>query len=541
MEVINKIKKSVSNLYKSNLKDLFIFNSNRFAEHSLILDNLLFDYSKNYINKDILNNFIEAVEQINFKQQIEDMFSGELTNFTEKRAVLHVALRNKNIKPVMVKDKDYYNDIWNTFNRYCDFAEQIKNGEITSSSKEKFTDIVNIGIGGSYLPILASYEALQEYKDKSINLHFVSNVDSASLENVIKKVNPKTTLFVIASKTFTTTETMLNAISAKKWLIENIGSECIENHFVAVSTNIKSATEFGIKEENIFGFWDFIGGRFSLWSAISLPLVIAIGKNNFLQMLKGAELADNHFKEAPLDKNIPFIMAVLSVIYRNCLNMASEAVIPYCENLSKFPLYLQQVVMESNGKSVSKNGEPIDYQTSPVVFGEVGTNAQHSFFQLLHQGTDIIPVDFIGFVNSANGKNKDHQDMLIANMIAQSEALMIGKSKEEVLVELQHQKNTVSEIHKIINHKIFKGNRPSSMLFFNKLNPKNLGMLYALYEHKVFSLGLIWQINSFDQYGVELGKQLATKILLEIQGKEYQEHDSSTKSLIEYYKNNTNN
>lgn len=538
MQFLNNIKKSVNYLYNSSLKDLFVFNTNRFIEHSVTLDDLLYDYSKNYINQDILRSFVETAKEINFQQQVEDMFNGEIANFTENRAVLHVALRNPNINPVMVNNKDYYSDIWNTFNRYCNFAEQIKNGQISSSSKQKFTDVVNIGIGGSYLPILSSYEALQEYKDKSINLHFVSNVDGSSLANVLSKVNPKTTLFVIASKTFTTTETMLNAFSAKEWLVNNMGNKAIENHFVAVSTNIKAATEFGIKEENIFGFWDFIGGRFSLWSAISLPLVIAIGKDNFLEMLKGATIADNHFKEAPLDKNIPFIMAVLSIIYRNCLNMTAEAVIPYSDNLSKFPLYLQQVVMESNGKSTNKKGEQLKYKTSPIVFGEVGTNAQHSFFQLLHQGTDVIPVDFIGFVNSTNGGYKNHQDMLIANMVAQSEALMIGKSKEEVLLELQHQNNNVIEINKIINHKIFKGNRPSSVLFFKELNPKNLGILYALYEHKVFALGLIWQINSFDQYGVELGKQLANNVLLEIQNKKQQEHDSSTQALIDHYKNN---
>lgn len=528
------IKKALELLYKKGLKNLFN-NANRFNENHVILDDLLFDYSKNYITKELVDLFVEAANRLNFKEAVSAMFNGEAINFTENRAVLHAALRDPEINPVTVNGKNYYQEIWHTFSRYCSFAEKIRNGEIRSSSKESFTDIVNIGIGGSYLPVLSAYEALYGYKAPHINLHFVANVDSISLKQTLEKTNPKTTLFVVASKTFTTKETMLNACSAKRWLTKELGEEAVSKHFAAVSTNLPEVKAFGITEENTFGFWDFIGGRFSLWSAIGLPLVIAIGKDNFLDFLAGAKLVDNHFKEAPLQRNIPFIMAILTVIYRNFLGVSSEAVIPYCEYLSKFPLYLQQVAMESNGKAVNNKGEEVLFKTSPVIFGETGTNAQHSFFQLLHQGSDIVPVDFIGFINT-KGAVKEHQDMLVANLIAQSEALMIGKNKEAVTLELEKQKVSSEKIAALLPHKIFKGERPSTTLFFKELTPKTLGMLCALYEHKVFSLGILWQINSFDQYGVELGKELADKILTEINNSSEHQHDSSTEALVKFYK-----
>ncbi|MGV3278925.1 glucose-6-phosphate isomerase [Rickettsiales bacterium LUAb2] len=539
------IQELCTEIKQKNLAELFTDNPNRFNENSLSLNDLLFDYSKNYLTKQILNEFIKQAEVIGLNNYIQQMFSGEKINFTENRAVLHVALRNNKIKPVVVDGVDYYSQIWQTLENMTNFAEKVRNGIINGSTNKRYTDIVNIGIGGSSLPLQMAYQALLPFKQNDINVHFISNVDYANVYEVLKPLNPETTLIIVASKTFTTEETMLNAKSAKEWLVKSLGEAAVKSHFVALSTNLIEVTKFGITEENTFGFWDFVGGRYSLWSSIGLSLAIAIGKDNFLELLNGAQIVDEHFKNTSLEKNIPFIMAVISSMYRNCFDYRAEAILPYSYYLQKFPSYLQQVNMESNGKSVDKQNNLLTTKTGAILFGESGTDSQHSFYQLLHQGSDITPIDFIGFISQTTNPNvtiheqtqaQIHNDILIANMIAQAEAFMIGKNKAVVIEELKEKGIKEVEIQNLASHKVFQGNRPSNILLFKQLNPKTLGMLCSLYEHKIFIQGVFWGINSFDQFGVELGKELAKVIIKDINNSETKKHDSSTTSLIQYYK-----
>lgn len=538
MKFINNVlAEKARELFAQGLVASFKNNPRRAEEHSLELEELLFDYSKNFIDVDLLQVSANRAVKLGLKEAINNMFEGHLINTTEGRAVLHVALRNQDLRPQALSSQ-LWQEIWATYEAYTEFAQKVSAGECKSASGETFTDVVSIGIGGSHLPVQMAYQALDAFRVNDIKVHFVANVDGVNLHQVLAKVNPKRTLFIVASKTFTTQETMLNATAAKKWLQARCGEGAVANQFAALSTNTQAVEEFGIKKERTFKFWDFVGGRFSLWSSIALPLVIAIGKENFAKMLGGAKVVDLHFREAPLTQNIPFIMALGGMLQRNAFHMSAEGVIPYSHYLGLFPNYLQQVVMESNGKTVTKSGEPTSYTTSMVLFGDVGTNAQHSFFQLLHQGSDKIGVDLIGFATTPHA-NATQQDVLVANMIAQAEALMIGKSITEVEAELQHLGLSAAEIEQLKHHKAFAGNRPTNTLFFTELTPKTLGMLCALYEHKVFCQGYLWDINSFDQYGVELGKVLANNVLANLTsplGTAESAHDSSTTNLIQYYK-----
>lgn len=527
---------------KEGLKNLFVNNPQRAQEFSIELEDLFFDFSKTHLTPDIITEFIAVANEINLSAKIKAMFNGEKINFTEKRAVLHTALRDEN-KEVIVDGKDYKDDIQNTLEAFTNFAEDVREGRKTGITNKKFKHIVNIGIGGSSLPVQMAYHALTPYKHEDIEVKFVSNVDFNNLKEALKEVNPETTMFLIASKTFTTSETMLNANTAKKWLVAKLGEEAVAKHFVALSTNLKEVEGFGIKKDYTFGFWDFIGGRYSLWSSIGLSLAIAIGKDNFLRMLKGAKTADDSLKNQDLKTNIPFIMAIITIMYRNFFNYVTEAVIPYSYYLQYFPNYLQQVSMESNGKKVNSKGKIVISKTAPALLGGVGTDAQHSFFQMLHQGADIIPVDFIGIAKQNTLKcspelQKSHNDVLISNLIAQAEAFMVGKTEQQVIDELKAQNYAKEEIKYLAPHKVFMGDRPSNIFFIKELTPYNLGLLCALYEHKYFIEGVLWDINSYDQWGVELGKKLASNVLKEIKDKQVGEHDSSTKSLINYYLKN---
>lgn len=511
-----------------NLKEMFKIDSNRNKKYSIEFDGILFDFSKNRINDNIFNALIELAEESNLNEYISKMQSGDKINFTEKRAVLHTALRNVNSRVYKFEDIEIGNEIQSVLERMKSFVNELHNQQIKGFTEKPIKNVVNIGIGGSDLGPKLVCEALTFYHHKDIKVHFVSNVDPFDILNHLSYLNPEETLFLVASKTFTTQETMANAEFAKNWILDYFKDfNSISNHFVALSTNYIACEEFGINRKFIFEFWDWVGGRFSLWSAIGLSIAIQIGWENFLMLLKGANEIDEHFFCSEFKSNIPVVLAMIGIWNTNFLGCNSQAVIPYIQLLNLFPQYLQQLEMESNGKTVNKFGERLNYNTSGVLFGTAGTNSQHSFFQLIHQGTDIIPVDFIAEVNS-NYKIPNMNDLLFANFLAQSDALAFGKSKEEVISE-----NTNIDIS-LINHKIFEGNRPSNSILIEKLNPENLGKLITIYEHKVFVQGVIWQINSFDQWGVELGKQLAKKILPEIQNKE---KDSISKNnLLNWYK-----
>ena len=526
-------------LANTSMSEMFAKDKNRFNEFSNSACGILFDYSKNIIDKPSLKALFNLAHEVKIKSARNEMWAGKKINFTENRAVLHMALRYDGDKKIKIDGKDIMPQIRQTLDQMQQFCDGIKFGKIVGNNGQKFTNIVNIGIGGSDLGPEMVAKALKPYHQKAIDLHFISNVDGANISDVLEGLNPQTTLFIVASKSFTTTETMLNAKTARQWLIKALGKQAVGSHFVAISTNISACKDFGITADNIFAFWDWVGGRYSIWSAIGLPIAILIGFENFKQFLNGASEMDRHFLDAPMEQNLPIIMALLGVWYRNICNFPTLAIVPYDRHLARFPAYLQQLDMESNGKSIDKQGKRVDYNTGPIVWGEMGTNAQHAFFQLLHQGTNIAPVDFL---IAARGHEdlKQHHNHLLANCLAQSRALMIGKTIEQAKAELAEQGLDEAKIDQLAVHKIFEGNRPSNTLIYKKLDPKTLGSLLALYEHKVFVQGIIWNINSFDQWGVELGKQLATDLLNSVKtGKLEARYDSSTAGLLDFLQNNS--
>lgn len=532
------LQKHYNEISRLHLRELFESDRNRFEKYSIRLSDILFDYSKNLITDETIELLLRLADKAKLKAKIEAMFNGEKINFTENRAVLHVALRNFSDQPVYVDGQDVMQGVKSVLYHMKQFSEAVRSGDWRGASGKRITDVVNIGIGGSDLGPAMVCQALKHFSGDILRVHFVSNVDGTDIVETLKKLDPETTLFIIASKTFTTQETLTNANTAKKWFLKNFGNKesDIEKHFVALSTNEKACREFGINPQNMFHFWDWVGGRYSLWSAIGLSIALYIGYDNFEQLLRGAHEIDCHFRYEPFDRNIPVIMALLGVWYNNFFGATSYAVIPYDQYLVRFTEFLQQLDMESNGKYIDANGEKVTYRTGPILWGTIGTNAQHSFFQLLHQGTHLVPADFIAAVRSHNEVG-EHHAILLANFFAQTEALMKGKSRQEALRELQQQYNNEEIINKLLPHKVFEGNRPTNTILLDELNPNTLGKLIAIYEHKVFTQGVIWNINSFDQWGVELGKQLAKRILPELAGDDLiYSHDSSTNGLINHYK-----
>ncbi|GGG45409.1 glucose-6-phosphate isomerase [Epilithonimonas arachidiradicis] len=520
------------------LRTLFQYNPNRFQEFSLETENYLFDYSKNLVDAKTLDLLLQLAEETQLKEAIRKMFSGDKINETEGRAVLHTALRDFSDKEILVDGENIKPAIKKVLDHMKTFSESVISGSHKGFTGKEITDVVNVGIGGSDLGPVMVCSALKHFKTR-LNVHFVSNVDGNHMAEVVKDLNPETTLFIIASKTFTTQETMTNANSAKEWFLKSgAKDEDVAKHFVALSTNIEAVKKFGIAEENIFEFWDWVGGRYSLWSAIGLSIVLSVGYENFEQLLKGANDTDVHFQTKDFKENIPVLMGVLGVWYRNFYAAGTYAILPYSQYLDRFSAYLQQGDMESNGKSVDRNGEFVTYETGPIIWGEPGTNGQHAFYQLIHQGTELIPADFIAYAKSPNEVG-EHQDILLANYFAQTEALAFGKTHEEVYEELKASGKTEEEIEKLLNYKIFAGNTPTNSFLFKELTPFSLGQLIALYEHKIFVQGVIWNIFSFDQFGVELGKVLAGKILPELDTEgQVETHDSSTNGLINFYKSN---
>lgn len=521
-------------LANMNLREAFLNDKQRFARFSVTFDDLLFDFSKNRINDKTLPLLINLAEQVQLKANIEAMFTGEIINNTEDRAVLHTALRNRSNTPVMVHGEDVMPAINKVLAKMRVFCDQVHSGAWQGYSGKPMTDVVNIGIGGSDLGPKMVSTALTPYAFDSLRVHFISNIDQADIVQTLKPLNPETTLFLISSKTFTTPETMTNAHSAKRWLMQHAKDEnAIKKHFVAISTNTAKVADFGIDTDNIFEFWDWVGGRYSLWSAIGLPIALFVGMDNFEDLLAGAHAADKHFRSTPFEQNIPVIMALLGIWYNNFFRAESHAILPYDQSMHYFADYLQQGDMESNGKSFDKQGNKVDYTTGEIIWGQSGTNGQHAFYQLIHQGTKLIPCDFLAPANS-HYDLPDHHDILISNFLAQPEALMQGRNREQVLQELPEKDHTNIPL---INAKIFSGNRPSNAFLFKKLTPNTLGRLIAFYEHKVFVQGIIWNINSFDQMGVELGKVLAKVILPELKHDlEVDNHDCSTNALINTYK-----
>lgn len=518
-----------------DLRELFHDNPDRFHQFSVQRPDYLFDYSKSLTDRKTLNLLQDLAVECNLKSAIDAMFSGEKINETEGRAVLHTALRDFSDAEILVDGQDIKPGIKRVLAQMKTFSNRVISGVHKGFTGKEITDIVNIGIGGSDLGPVMVCSALKHFKTR-LNVHFVSNVDGNHIAEVLKNLNPETTLFIIASKTFTTQETMTNAESAKSWFLK-MGSESnVAQHFVALSTNIEAVLKFGIAKENIFEFWDWVGGRYSLWSAIGLSICLAVGYDHFEELLKGAHDADQHFRTADFRENVPVIMALIGIWYRNFFDAGTYAVLPYSQYLDRFPAYLQQGDMESNGKSVDRNGNFVDYETGPVIWGEPGTNGQHAFYQLIHQGTELIPADFIAYVNSCNSLS-NHQEILLANFFAQTEALAFGKTENEAREDLKKSGTAANEMDRLTNYKIFQGNTPTNSLLINELTPFSLGQLIALYEHKIFVQGVIWNIFSFDQFGVELGKVLAGKILEELDDTEtVAGHDSSTNGLINYFK-----
>jgi len=522
-----------------HMRDLFAADKDRFSKYSVQFNDILVDYSKNRITDETMSLLTALAEEAGLKQAIEDMFSGKKINNTEKRSVLHVALRNRSNTPILSDGKDVMPEINAVLEKMKGFCEKVRSGAWKGYTGKSITDIVNIGIGGSDLGPVMVTEALKPYGSDTLNVHFVSNVDGTHIVETTKKLNPETTLFIIASKTFTTQETITNAESAKAWFLKTAKDEAaVAKHFVALSTNAKSVAAFGIDTENMFEFWDWVGGRYSLWSAIGLSIALYIGYDNYIELLGGAHAMDNHFKSTPFAKNIPVILAVLGIWYNNFYKAESYAILPYDQYMHRFTAYFQQGDMESNGKHVTKDGTAVTYSTGPIIWGEPGTNGQHAFYQLIHQGTKLIPCDFLAPVVSQNPIG-DHHPKLLANFFAQTEALMKGKTSAEVKAELEKAGLSAEDVAALVNHKIFEGNRPTNSIFFKKLTPFTLGSLVAMYEHKIYIQSVIWQINAFDQWGVELGKQLANAILPELKDTaEVTNHDSSTNGLINFYKAN---
>ena len=520
-----------------HMRDLFAEDPERFEHFSLRFENILFDYSKNRVTEVTMGLLFDLARQVNLSRAIQAIFSGERINLTEKRAVLHTALRNRSSRPVLVDGKDIMPEINRVLDKMRGFSEAVRSGAWRGYTGKAISDVVNIGIGGSDLGPKMVCEALKPYGGQSLRAHFVSNVDGTDLSETLKSLNPETVLFLVASKTFTTQETMSNAQSARAWLLDRAGDEAaVAKHFVALSTNKELVARFGIDIVNMFEFWDWVGGRYSLWSAIGLSIAIYLGMERFEELLSGAYSVDEHFRTAPFERNIPVIMGLLGVWYNNFFGAQSHAILPYDQYLVHFPAYFQQGDMESNGKSVTRQGEWVDYSTGPIIWGQPGTNGQHAFYQLIHQGTKLIPCDFLAAAKSHNPLG-DHHPILISNYLAQTEALMKGRTAEEAHAELVAQGYEGEELERLVLSKTFPGNRPTNSFFYPKLTPWVLGALIAFYEHKIFTQGIVWDINSFDQMGVELGKQLAKTILPELKGEgEGSRHDSSTNGLIDYYK-----
>ena len=520
------------------MRQQFCDDPARFEKLSLKFNTLLFDYSKNRITDETLPLLIDLAREADLPAFIERQFNGDKINSTEGRAVLHTALRNRSDRPVLVDGVDVMPDVRRVLGLMRKFSDSVRSGHHTGFTGLAITDIVNIGIGGSDLGPLMVCEALKSYASPDRRVHFVSNVDATHLTETLKKLNAATTPFIVSSKTFTTQETLTNARSARNWLVEQLGDEsAVAQHFAAVSTNLKATAAFGINPDNVFEFWDWVGGRYSLWSAIGLPIALFVGMDKFEELLSGAHAMDEHFRTAPLEHNMPVLMALLNTWYGNFFGVSSNAVLPYDQYLHRLPAYLQQLDMESNGKRVDRDGNAVDYDTGMAIWGEPGTNGQHAFYQLIHQGTRMIPADFLAPLHSQNPVG-EHHAILLANCFAQTEALMIGKTKDEARAELAAAGMPEEQLAALLPHKVFPGNKPTNTLLFDRLDPHTLGMLIALYEQKVFVQGIIWNINSFDQWGVELGKQLASKILPELSGTPAQsEHDASTSSLIAYYRN----
>lgn len=517
---------------KERIQDAFQNEKSRFAALSIHWEDFLIDYSKNRLSTETLSLLQELAEECGLKSAIESYFDGDAINQTEDRAVLHTALRAQESDQVFVDGLDVIPEIFAVKEKISQFTSSIISGNHKGYTGKAVTDVVNIGIGGSDLGPAMIVEGLEFYKNH-LNTHFVSNIEGDHVHEILKKLDPETTLFVIVSKTFTTQETLTNANTIRKWFLQHASEDAIAKHFVAVSTNLTKIEAFGIHPDNVFPMKDWVGGRFSLWSAVGLSVALAVGSDNFEALLKGANAMDTHFKETPFEKNIPVVLALISVWYNNFWGAESEAIIPYTQYLRSLPAYLQQGIMESNGKSVDRNGDPIDYQTGPIIWGGSGTNAQHAFFQLIHQGTKLIPADFIGFKKSLYGE-EDHHQKLMANFLAQTEALMQGKDSTAVQKELVKTDKSPEAIEALLPFKIFKGNNPTNTLMIDALTPESLGKLVSMYEHKIFVQGVVWNIFSYDQWGVELGKQLASVILTDITKETKNSHDNSTQSLLDH-------
>ena len=529
---------------KLHMRDLFENDPHRFNKYSLKFSDLLFDYSKNRITDETMPLLFQMAKEANIEQWREKMFAGEKINITENRAVLHTALRNRSNKPVMVGGKDVMPDINNVLAQMREFSEKVRNGAWLGFTGKTITDIVNIGIGGSDLGPVMVCDALKPYASDKMNIHFVSNIDGAHLMRALEKCSPETTLFIVASKTFTTQETMTNALSARTWFLDSaIDNSHVAKHFVALSTNAKAVADFGIDTANMFVFWDWVGGRYSLWSAIGLSIALYVGMDHFEALLDGAHEMDNHFRDAPLEQNMPVILALIGIWYNNFFHVDTHAILPYDQGMARFPAYMQQADMESNGKFICRDGSRVQYKTGPVIWGEAGTNGQHAFYQLIHQGTQIVPADFLMPVHShyaIGKKGYAHHKILLANFLAQTQSLMMGKTIDEARAELEKQDLEPEELEKLLPHKVFEGNRPTTSILFDKLTPKTLGQLIALYEHKIFVQGILWDINSYDQWGVEYGKQIAQQILPQLTSVDKVEnYDSSTNGLINHIKSIT--
>ncbi|QMU26883.1 glucose-6-phosphate isomerase [Adhaeribacter radiodurans] len=536
-----KLEQHYTIMKDNHMVDMFAVDPSRFATFSLHFEDIVVDFSKNIINEQTIEALLELANEAQLKDAIEQMFGGDKINLRENRAVLHVALRNRSNEPIYEDGEDVMPEINHVLDQIKSFSEKIISGQWLGYSGKPITHLVNIGIGGSDLGPYMVTEALKPYQKPNLKVHFVSNIDGTHIAETLKEVDPETTLFMIASKTFTTQETMTNAETAKSWFLEHAQNEAeVAKHFVAISTNLKAVKEFGIAEENMFVFWDWVGGRYSLWSSIGLSIACFIGYENYIQLLEGAHAMDKHFRMTHFEKNIPVLLALISIWYINFFGAQTEAILPYDQYMHRFPAYFQQGNMESNGKSVDRNGDRVTYQTGPVIWGEPGTNGQHAFYQLIHQGTQIIPCDFLAPAISHNPIG-DHHVKLLSNFFAQTEALMNGKSLQEVIDELKNEGLSEEEIKELAPVKVFAGNKPTNSILFKILDPRTLGSLIAMYEHKIFVQGVIWNIFSFDQWGVELGKQLAKKVLPELQNtEEITSHDCSTNGLINAYKNMCN-
>jgi glucose-6-phosphate isomerase len=524
-----------------HMRDLFAADPKRFEKFSLKFGDLLFDYSKHRITDETLPLLMQMAREANIEESRDKMFAGEKINITENRAVLHTALRNRSNTPVYVDGKDVMPDINLVLKQMRAFSDKVRNGTWLGFTGKRITDIVNIGIGGSDLGPVMVCDALKPYASPNLQVHFVSNIDGAHLMRALEKCKAETTLFIVASKTFTTQETMTNATSARTWFLESAKDNAhVAKHFVALSTNAKAVADFGIDTANMFQFWDWVGGRYSLWSAIGLSIALYVGMDNFEALLDGGHEMDIHFKTAPLEQNMPVILALIGIWYNNFFHVDTNAILPYDQGMARFPAYLQQADMESNGKFICRDGSRVQYKTGPVIWGEAGTNGQHAFYQLIHQGTQIVPADFLMPVHSHYAIGKQgfaHHKILLANFLAQTQALMLGKTKDQAHAELVKQGLQGDALENLLPHKVFEGNRPTTSIMFDKLTPNTLGKLIALYEHKIFVQGMMWDINSFDQWGVEYGKQIAQQILPQLTSDEVvSNYDSSTNGLINHTK-----